>query len=278
MLPRFGWLLLLLFFAASARADIGIGDTREVVIQQLGQPTAKARRGEREILMYPHGGRVELVDGKVADVKGPLPAPIAPPAADGSATSNDSNSGTATPETTTPAAAPKAAASQATKSSSMPAVAPAPRVTPTTDAIGRQIEKMDTAWGQRPNLPQREPGINWPKLLVSIVLHFAATLFALRIAFKFWEMDALWKGTLAIAGIDLAVYTILELLGPVTSGLSTMSAVESGIGALVMVFTIQKFCFNKRLQNAVITAMAVKLVVRLCHLILFVFLLNALFG
>ncbi len=44
-----------------------------------------------------------------------------------------------------------------------------------------------------------------------------------------------------------------------------------------MVATIQKFCFSKRLQNAVVTAMSVKFIVQLCHMFLFVLLLNALF-
>ncbi len=137
---------------------------------------------------------------------------------------------------------------------------------------------MNTAWGETPKISPEANRIYWPKLLVDLALHFGITVLALKIAFKFWEMDAFWSGVLAIAGIDLGVFSALELLGPATSGLSTMGGVQSGIGALVMIFTIQKFCFNKRIQNAVITAMCVKLVVTLCHIFVFVLLLNALFG
>ena len=82
----------------------------------------------------------------------------------------------------------------------------------------------------------------------------------------------------AIAGIDAALRLGLDLLGPATGGLSAITSIQSSIGALVMVGTLQKFCFNKRLQNAVVTAMSVKLIVYLCDLFLFVLLLNALFG
>ena len=57
-----------------------------------------------------------------------------------------------------------------------------------------------------------------------------------------------------------------------------MDTLQSGIGTLIMIPAIQHFCFNKQLQNAVLTALAVKVIVQLCHIFLFVLLLNALFG
>ena len=72
-LPRLLWLVVSLLITSQVFAEIGVGDSRNEVIRQAGQPTSRAKRGDREILLYPHGGRVELIDGKVAEVKGPLP-------------------------------------------------------------------------------------------------------------------------------------------------------------------------------------------------------------
>src|SRR5687767_8398611 len=66
--------------ALCCRAEIGIGDARDEVIRQLGKPTSIARRGAHEIFLYPKGGRVEIIDGKVTDVKGPLPVVVSSPA------------------------------------------------------------------------------------------------------------------------------------------------------------------------------------------------------
>src|SRR5687768_1286419 len=54
-------LALCIWFLAAAfsRAEIGIGDTRDEVLRQLGKPSSRAIRGDHEILLYPKGGRVE---------------------------------------------------------------------------------------------------------------------------------------------------------------------------------------------------------------------------
>jgi hypothetical protein len=68
------------------------------------------------------------------------------------------------------------------------------------------------------------------------------------------------------------------LLGPVTGGFTSMGAVANGIPGLALIYTINRFCFNKRLQNAVMTAAAVKLAVTLCYIFAGVATLNAIYG
>ena len=114
--------------------------------------------------------------------------------------------------------------------------------------------------------------------VAGLLLRLVFTLGALKIAFKYWEMDAFWSGIFAIAGIDLALHAALELLGPATSGFSTLTPVANGIPGLVLIFTVQRFCFNKRLQNAVLTATAVKLVVTFCYMFAGLAMLDAAFG
>lgn len=270
-------LFLTLWLAALAPAEIGMGDTRDEVLRQLGKPTSIARRGDHEIFLYPKGGRIEFVGGKVADVKGPLPASVTPPA-----------SSPAAPESAPPTAAAKDAAPT-------PEAQPRPPTTPKPAAgapasddynpaaaaneLAKHVEKMDTAWGAAP-LPEEEhsPLDSIPMFLSGLVLRFGITLLALKIAFKFWEMDAFWKGIFLIAGIDMVLHAIFELLGPATGGFTTMAAVENGIPGLVLIYTIHRFCFNKRLQNAVVTAAMVKTVVTLGYVFVGLAALNAVYG
>jgi hypothetical protein len=85
-------------------------------------------------------------------------------------------------------------------------------------------------------------------------------------------------GIFAIAGIDLALHAGFELLGPLSGGFTTLTPVENGIPGLVLIYTINRFCFNKRLQNAVFTAAAVKTAVTIIYVFLALALLNSLFG
>lgn len=83
----------------------------------------------------------------------------------------------------------------------------------------------------------------------------------------------------AFAALALAdVGVVLKLLGPVTGGVTTMGGVESGVAGVVLIFTINRFCFNKRLHNAVTTAAAVKVVVTLCYVFGGVALLHLVYG
>ena len=85
-------------------------------------------------------------------------------------------------------------------------------------------------------------------------------------------------GIFTIAAIDLSLHATLELLGPKTDGFTTLAVVENGVPGLVLIYTINRFCFNKRIQNAVVTAAAVKLVVTLCYIFAGVAMLHVLYS
>lgn len=273
-----------LLLAVSSWAEIGIGDSREEVLRQTGKPSSIARRGDHEIFVYPKGARVEFVGGKVADVKGPLPMiAVAPPP----------TPPPATPEPKAAAAPEKnAAVVPTTPPATSPAKPPAPKASPVPAAatqddnpaiaaneLAKHVEKMDTPWGAAPVQPKlHSPLDSIPAFLTGLVLRFGITLLGLKLAFKYWEMDAFWKGIFAIAGIDLALHAILELLSTATHGLTTMGAVENGIPGLILIYTINRFCFNKRIQNAVVTAAMVKVVVTLCYVFVGLAALNAIYG
>ena len=276
--PTFAVLIALLA-ATGLWADVMVGDARDEVIRQHGQPSSVAKRGNREYFGYPKGGRVELTDGKVSDVKGPLPvvttAPAPPPAEPVAAYTP--------PAAVTPAPAP-VTATPPPKTATPPAPTPKPAppvydAAAATAALSAHIEKMDTPWGAAPvETKKRGPLDSIPAFVAGLLLRFALTVAALKLAFKYWEMDAFWKGILAIAGIDLGLHAILQLLGGVTSGLTSMKAVENGIPGLVLIHTINRFCFNKRLQNAVATAAAVKVGVSTLYIFAGLAMLNLAFG
>jgi len=256
-------------------AEIGIGDAREEVLRQLGKPTSVAIRGDHEILLYPGGGRVEIIEGKVADLKGPLPAvapaleptALAPPAVTNEAAVAPAKP--AVPDPVLAVAAPEPGEDVSYEYN--PAIA--------ANELAKHVEKMDTAWGASPQMePLHAPLDSIPAFITGLLLRFVITLVALKLAFRYWEMDAFWIGTFFIAGIDITLHAILELLGPATSGLSMLFAVEYGIPGLVMIYTIHRFCFNKRIQNAVLTATAVKLVVMIIYVVVGVAALNMVYG
>ena len=263
--------------ALCSRAEIGIGDARDDVLRQHGKPTSIARRGDHEIFLYPKGGRVEIINGKVTDVKGPLPVVDFP------------SEKTAVPVAAEPvrneiSETPLAALQRRiapTKPESTANVAPRDAFNPAamSEELAKQVEKMDTAWGTTPpKLDQHSPLDSVPLFLSGLLLRFTFTIGALKLAFKYWEMDAFWTGIFLIAGIDLVLHAIFALLGPASGGFTTMVAVENGLPGLVMIFTIHRFCFNKRLQNAIVTAAAVKFVVTMCYMFAGMAALNLLYS
>ncbi|HTZ19796.1 MAG TPA: hypothetical protein VMC06_02855 [Opitutaceae bacterium] len=274
--------LLLGLTCAQWLPAVEIGDSRAAVLNEIGPPSSTARRNQREILVYPKGGRIELVEGKVVDIRGPLPVgqpaeppPVAPaPSALASPTPPPAG-----PPPGAPAAAPKAVNTKPTPGGTSTAAPVSFNPADAANALGDKVEKMNTAWGALPPPPKKHSALdNIPSFLVGLLLRFTLTIVGLKLAFKYWEMDAFWTGVCCIAGIDVALHAILELLGPATGGLTTMNAVENGLPGLALIFTINYFCINKRLQNAVVTAMTVKLAVTICYLFLGVWLLQMAFG
>jgi hypothetical protein len=281
-------LLVVLTLASLGRADITFGTSREKVVEQLGKPTSAARRGEHEILLYPKGLRIEFRDGKVVTISGALPSTA--PSSNSSPPKTPAQPAALKTEPTPPANAPvpagAAPVTAAPVSAPTATTAPALPLPPSsasgrhaTDELAKRVEKMNTPWGEAPPVEEvHSPMAEIQPFLTGLALRFCFMVTALKLAFRFWEMDAFWRGIFAIAGIDVALHAVFELLGPVTGGFTSMGAVANGIPGLALIYTINRFCFNKRLQNAVMTAAAVKLAVTLCYIFAGVATLNAIYG
>lgn len=263
--------LLAIFSAGAIQADILVGSKRDEVIAELGKPSSAARRGPREILLYPKNVRIELEGDVVVDLKGYVP--------------NTAPAANAPAPATSPSPVANSAAAQATaKTPSPPAKKPPVHVEEdfnpaiAANALGDEVAKMDTAFGMRPPPPPQAHAPGGLAVIVGMIVRFGITVFSLRLAFKYWEMDAFWKGTLAIAAIDALVHGGLNALAPVTGGFTTLGHVDLAIAWVVMIFTIQHFCFNKRIQNAVLTAIFVNMLVAIWDIFLSIALFKALFG
>lgn len=270
--------------------------TRDEVIQELGQPIAHAQLGTHEILTYPKKVQVELENGRVVSanhivlkVVDPTPTPFPTE----NPVEKDTPIGSTPTPTPAPTVAPTPVPAQPTPSPEptlaptlIPTLAPtAPPTTPTRAGTNFSVSAKPTPTTSvtlTPG-PPAKPAMSTDSFkpvslfdaselppagkIMLLVFHFGVTLLAVYFAFRIWNVDALTSGVIIIALIDTGLHGIFEALGPMTSGLSTMSAVENGIPGVVMIFTVRHFSFGKKIPEAVRVAAAVKAVVFFVKLI-----------
>jgi hypothetical protein len=237
-------LAALLAAPLASLADIGMGDSRDTVLNAHGRPTSVLRRADREIFLYPKGARVEFVDGKVVDVKGPLPpapatpvVPVAEPA----------------PETPRPAAA-------------APALAEKQAVTPTAPGASQAITPKPSPHPvpiERDYNEDAHAGFTSTvaiiTLAVMLIIQFGMTFAALKIAFHYHQMDALWSGILAITSIDVGLQLVMAVVRYFQSGELILGPAGTGLPGIAMLFTLRKFCLDTRWSRVFATTSAVKL-------------------
>ena len=252
MLSRLLLLVLALasFSGTQARA-LSVGANRGAVIGELGEPSSQASRGNVEILSYPRGVRVILVNGRVDRAEGVeltvFPDAFADPSE--APRERDSLSTDEDPGAEGESSGPHGQASAHAVSRSS-----APVETPQRTGAEDATEEEEDSTLAPGTLPVAAA-------LVLLGLHLVVTLIGLKIAFRYWEMDAFLSGMLAIAVIDVVLHAALAALGPLTGGITSMRAVENGIPGFVMIFTIRHYCFNKDLSDAIQTAAVVKVAV-----------------
>lgn len=230
------------------------GASKDDVIAELGRPTSQVARGNREILSYPKTVRIELVDGQVQSAEGiSLTFREEEAGAKSKGTAPKWREGKALEPENARDENPSRAERKSIHSEAKPHVDPVAAL----DRLAHQAEAESDQSGRAVNHP------TLAALAFLLGFHFIVTLIALKLAFKFWSMDALATGVLMIALIDVSLHGVFATLGPLTNGLTTMPAVENGIPGIVMILSIRHFCFNKNLTDAIQTAAVVKVVVLL---------------
>lgn len=250
--PKRNAYLVLVFglLAGALHADILVGSKREEVIAELGKPSSAARRGTHEILSYPKGVRIELEGNEVSDIKGYIPKGVSP------------NAIVVTPPTPPAAAAKPPSAQPAASAPSRPTVNAAHAAGSDHDD-DRETEETDRDGNSDMSL-----GFAIGVAAVMLGAQFLLTFAALKIAFHYHQMDALWSGILAITGIDVALQTLFAVVLYFHNGEVRLGIAGTGLPGLAMIWSIRHFCLDQRWNRAFATTSAVKIASILLNLAL----------
>lgn len=253
-LPWVCWAAICLA-ATAVNAAVEPGMARVNVLQELGRPVSAVARGNTEVLTYKDGVKVTLKAGKVTEVKGlppagGTPAGEAPPA----------DAATAPAE----AAAPE------------PEEPPEPVLTKEQQAEQARLEKqfadeaakgraeMEKTLTDLENLHNQPPPVheapkfNVLEFLLGLGLKWLLTLAALKLTCKYWGCEVFWSGLMTVAAVDVAVRSVIGLIGFFLLGMSSLFYADEAVAAVVMVLVLRKVSINQSLAQAVQITMTTK--------------------
>jgi hypothetical protein len=255
--------------AAAVHAAVEPGMARVNVLQELGRPVSAVARGNTEVLTYKDGVKITLKDGKVTDIKGLTPAEGAP-------------AETAPAEAAAEAAAPE------------PEEPPEPVLTKEQQAEQARLEKqfadeqakgraeMEKALTDLENMHNQPPAVHEkPKFdivgfLLGLVLKWLLTLAALKLTCKYWGCEVFWSGLMTVAAVDVAVRSVIGLIGFLLLDMSSLFYADEAVAAIVMVLVLRKVSINQSLAQAVQITMTTKVFSVVVGSFLFVVMLNLL--
>ena len=257
-----GIFLALLGVASALSPDA----TREQVIEELGKPTSMAKLGQREIMIYPKGVRLEFEGGKIVSAKGivlseNVAAPVVPVAVEKSAMK------------------PALIELGKEKGELMRAMAKPdePDVMGTTPpGAVNAIEQMERSHEQAQQ-PKAPKPFDFIGLVVGVVLKFLLTVAALKLACKYWAAEVFWSTILTVCAADAAVSGGMTLVGELLLGFPTLFNADDLVGGIVMLFLLKKLSVNHAISQAiqltlttktftvVVGAFLVTMILRLLH-------------
>ncbi len=278
---RAGWWLAV-FLILSARAGaVYYGEPRAEVLAELGRPASSIVRGNRKVLIYPKGVRLELEAGKVAVVIG-LEVGEGP---------------VQTAEETSPEIKPVEEAKPAEVEPEEPDVPP---LTPEQlEALEEAEAKAEKEWAEQSakaraemeksitdmekihdrssEPPPPKPGFNAPGFIIKLVLKWLLMLAALKLTCKYWSVDVDWRGLMLAAAADTGAGAVVSLFGLVVLQMFTVFYADEAVGAVVLVMVLRKVSTNQSLQQAVTITMTSKVFSIVVGSFLLTVLLRALF-
>ncbi len=230
------------------------GQAKDEVLKELGKPTSVLRRGVREVLIYPQGGRIELEQGKVVFVQN-LAVSEAPGTSPAVADSTESAPPAA--ETSTPAATPPESPDTAEKDATAEAAA---AKAPVAEAEEKEEKEEEPAMIEESEPEEREsPFAPWIALGTNLLVSAVMMLAALKLTTKFWDLPIEWRGLCIAAGADTLVRFVLQALGNIVLELPSMFYVDEIIATCVLVAVIRHVSDNKSLGRAVTIGMSSKI-------------------
>ncbi|MFT3782692.1 MAG: hypothetical protein QM790_11815 [Nibricoccus sp.] len=232
-------------------AGVHEGMTRDEVEAALGRPISVMQRDNRQMLNYPKGGRVELVDGKVVDM---VSVPV---------------SGVPTP--TKPAdldeveVAPEATKAAPANSGQHPKV-----VAPPTESFAVDVVESDD---KKPVVSHARFGL---ALIVGALVRIGVVMIVLKLAFKWADVHADWSQMFLPALSDTLVRSAFDVAGTYVFRVNNWFYINEAVAYFVLLFVLIKTTHACTLARAVAVAGAAKLMSILVGSLIMVYLLHAL--
>lgn len=227
-------------------AGVREGMTRLEVEASMGKPISILQRGNRLVLSYPNGGRVELVEGRVVDM---LHVPVA---TDAQALPVPSVSETEPAESAE--AEPiheldemKSAQEPAPKGSVAPAVQP-----PT-------LEERVAAMQDRAPRSQQPLGSVVLVVLIGGAIRIVIVMVVLKLAFKWADVHAEWGQMFLPALADTVVRSTFEFVGTAVLHVMSWFYFDEATAYIVLLIVLMKTTHACTLSRAVGVAAAAKL-------------------
>lgn len=256
------WLSVFVFALLAVQSQaVYYDEPRAEVLQELGKPSSVLRRGGREILIYPNGGRIELENGKVAVVQGieVREGPVAPLPDAGAAVAADAKAEAPGQKPDPAAQAEKEAAAERAK-------------------MQAEMEKAINDMESRKYGAEESPRSVWGVLLAKLLVKALMMLAALKLTTKYWDFNLEWSGLAIAAGADTGVRFLLSVIGEVVLKMPSLFYADEAIAAGVLVFVLRKVSHNKSLGRAVTITMTSKVFSIVVGSMVAVVVMNALFG
>ncbi len=246
------FLLWLLVSAVGLAAGVREGMSREEVEAALGRPKSVLFNKDRQVLLYPDGGRVELTAGRlVYSTKVPL------------------DDGAPALE---PAGALPARAEPPAPVAPVPSLAKAPAPTPEKDELvlydesnhqhqlEKSLEGMTSASMPAGVKPGSAPGHFWYGLLLTSLAQLLTSVVVLKFAFAWADVHADWGQMWIPALAETLAATSVRILAYVLWGAQEIFQMDNGVAFFVLLWVLMRTTHACTWQRAATVAMTTKTV------------------
>ena len=222
---------------------VAVGMERTDVEAALGKPSAVLQRGDRQVLVYPKNGRVELAKGRVVEMAN---VPLSDEVFEVPETAAASKP--VTPPAENPADESDDETSIATESKS----ASLGISTPPHDGHSKDdhdAEDEDSESASLPILP----------LLIVAACRTAVMIVVLKLAFKWADVHADWSQMIAPAFSDTVVRIAIILIAEKALGIADLFYADEALAYFALIFVLMKTTHACTLSRALGVAAAAKL-------------------
>ncbi|MBK9989397.1 MAG: hypothetical protein IPP19_01360 [Verrucomicrobia bacterium] len=227
-------------------AGVREGMTRLEVEASMGKPVSVLLRGNRLVLSYPNGGRVELIEGRVVDM---LHVPVA----------TDAQALPVPPVSEAEPADSEESEPDQSVDEMKNVQEPSPKGAVVPVAKPPTLEERLTAMQER--APQERPALGGILLVVLIggVIRIVIVMVVLKLAFKWADVHAEWGQMFLPALADTIVRSTFEFVGTAVLHVMSWFYFDEATAYIVLLIVLMKTTHACTLSRAVGVAAAAKL-------------------